>query len=301
MKNRWVVLVILVVTLAVVSGCAARKPQTMDVVKEGPVVVEREVEKSALAMPTPASAPLYAGANEEKAREIAAEGERMIIRTVNMSILVEETDETLEELYALVKFHKGYIADSNRWLEDDNAMARVTLRVPAESLDPVLEAIRGMAIEVDSESLSGQDVTEEYTDLQARLGNLEAAEEQLLALLAEAREMRWKAEDILAVHRELTNIRQQIESLKGREQYLERMTALATIHVSIRAKPVPKVDVEKGWNPLVTLSDAAGALFSLAQLLVDIGIYLIIFSPVVLVPAAIIWMIVRGLRRRKED
>ncbi|TEU11235.1 MAG: DUF4349 domain-containing protein [Anaerolineales bacterium] len=300
-REKWFALITLAMALALVAGCAARAPKVMEVIKEIPVekvVIEREVAKPAPAALPPAE---YAGADEEKARAISAETERMIIRTASMSVVVEDTDQALRELHALAKLHDGYIADSNRWLvDDDTPMANVTLRVPAESLDEVLDVIRGMAIKVESENISGQDVTEEYTDIQARLGNLEAAEEELLALLAEAREMRWKAEDILAVHRDLTSIRQQIESLKGRSQYLERMTALATISVSIRPKEAPKALVETEWDPLVTLSKAARSFRNVLLVFIDIGIYLVIFSPFVIVPVVIIWLLVRRARRKKR-
>jgi hypothetical protein len=69
--------------------------------------------------------------------------------------------------------------------------------------------------------------------LSAQLRNLEATEEELLVLLTEVREKTRRAEDVLAVHREVTNIRGQIEQIKGRMQYLERMTALATINVEL--------------------------------------------------------------------
>ncbi|HUV93538.1 MAG TPA: DUF4349 domain-containing protein [Anaerolineae bacterium] len=302
-RKQWFTLITLVVVHALVAGCAASAPKVADVMKEIPVesvVVEREV-----AMPAAAPAADSGGyggvADEEKARAISAETERMIVRTVSMSMVVEDADEALHDLHALAKLHDGYIADSNRWLvDDDTPMANVTLRVPAESLDEVLDVIRGMAIKVENENISGQDVTEEYTDIQARLGNLEAAEEELLALLTEAREMRWKAEDILAVHRELTGIRQQIESLKGRSQYLERMTALATITVSIRPKEVPKAVLEKGWNPLVTVTEAARSFLNVLKGFVDVGIWLAIFSPFVLVPAVIIWLLVRRARRKRR-
>ena len=265
-RKNWFAWITLAMALALVAGCAARASQVVEVISA-----------------------------------ISAETERMIIRTASMSVVVEDTDEALRELHALAKLHDGYIADSNRWLvDDDTPMANVTLRVPAESLDEVLEVIRGMAIKVESENISGQDVTEEYTDIQARLGNLEAAEEELLALLTEAREMRWKAEDILAVHRDLTSIRQQIESLKGRSQYLERMTALATISVSIRPKEAPKALVETEWDPLVTLSKAARSFRNVLLVFIDIGIYLVIFSPFVIVPVVIIWLLVRRARRKKR-
>jgi len=304
-RSKWFALIVLGVALAIVAGCAPRAAQ---VVRETVVVeVERPVDKglekavTRVVAEAPAPREGYAGGDEELAWQGEGELERMIIRSANLSVVVEDTDETLHQLHALVKLHDGYIADSSRWLvDDDRPMATVRLRVPAESLDQVLDAIRDMAIKVENENTSGQDVTEEYTDLQARLRNKEAYEKELLALLTEIRESRGKAEEILEVYRELTRIRGEIESLKGRSQYLERMTALATIDVSIRPKEVPKALVETEWDPLVTLSKAARSFRNVLLVFIDIGIYLVIFSPFVIVPVVIIWLLVRRARRRKK-
>lgn len=297
-KRRWTIGIALLLVMALVTSCAARRVK--DAITEGApqvvretVVVEKEVER---AMEAPqADKGAYAGASQEATNV----QERMIIRTVDMNIVVEDTDETLRALRMLVESHDGYIASSRRWLSNEQPHGRMTLRIPAESLDQVLDQLHDMAFTVEDENISGEDVTQEYVDLQARLRNLEATEEELLILLTEVRESRSKAEDILAIHRELTNIRGQIESLKGRKQYLERMSALATINVTIRSKEAPKPLVEKAeWTPLVTLNRALRAFVSIFQALVDLAIYALIFSPFIVVPVLLLWLLVRWIRRR---
>ena len=302
--SRWIAVFALVLVMVLVGGCAA-KPADMAKTDGYDIAQSAEREMApAPAMPAEEPAAGMGGRGEGvnyAASDVALQ-QRMIIRTVNMTVLVEDTDATLNEVRALVASYKGYIADSNRWMVNDTqAMAQVTIRVPAESLDAALEALRGMALKVDRETSSGQDVTEEYTDIQARLRNLEATETELLALLTEVRENRGKAEEILAIHRELTSIRGQIESLKGRSQYLERMTALATITMEIRPKAIPGAVVESyRWSPLVTASDALRSLLAFAQVVIDVGIYLLVFSPVFIIPAVIIWLVVRALRRGRR-
>lgn len=299
--NRWPIAVALMLAVILAGGCA---PRGADLVKQegvaDAVVGERAIEAPFAAEPAPAQP---AEADGGYAASDVALPQRMIIRTVNMSVLVENTDDTLNEIRSLVAGYGGYVADSNRWMINDiQAMAQITIRVPAESLDAALEALRGMVLNVDRETLSGQDVTEEYTDVQARLRNLEATEKELLALLTEVRENRGKAEDILAIHRELTNIRGQIESLKGRSQYLERMTALATITMEIRPKTMPGAVIEPyRWSPLVTASRALRSLLIFGQVVADVAIYLLIFSPVFIIPIVVLWLIVRALRRGRRQ
>jgi hypothetical protein len=290
MNKRNLVLATLSLLLMVaLPGCAAKSA------REGMTV------ESQPAMEAPAAAPQAnsGGKAEESRSELSQDASRMIIMTVNMSLLVEDTDQTLQTLQELVSGYKGYIADSRKWYVGEQPYATITLRIPAGSLDAAMGQIRALAIRVENENISGQDVTEEYTDLQARLRNMEATEKELLALLTEVRENRGKAEDILAIYRELTTIRGEIESLKGRQQYLERMTALATIQIEIRPKAAPAAVIEPAtWNPLVIINRALRALVDVTRALATLAIYVIVLSPIIIVPALVIWLLVRWLRRR---
>ncbi|MBN1402602.1 MAG: DUF4349 domain-containing protein, partial [Anaerolineae bacterium] len=218
-RLAWIAIVCLVLLTPLLTSCAARTAESQKRAAPEAMPVVREVE----VVERPArAADEAAGIMGSAASNLGSAEDRMIIQTVNMSIVVEDTDVTLALVSDLVAAYEGYVADSSRWLVNEQPYARITLRIPAASLDEVRGILRDEAIRVESENTSGEDVTEEFVDLQARLRNLEATEKELLALLTEVRENRGKAEDILAIHRELTNIRSQIESLKGRAQYLER-------------------------------------------------------------------------------
>jgi len=197
-----------------------------------------------------------------------------------------------------VQAQQGYISDSQQWLSNEQPYARVTLRVPAESLNATLDAIRGLALRVQSESISGEDVTEEYINLDARISYLEATQKELLALLADVRESGGKAEDILAVYDKVLQVGQEIESLKGRQKYLATMTAMATFSVEIQPKAAPvSASGEGEWSPLVTLSKAWRAFVSALQIAVNVLIYLVLFLAI---PALIVWLIIWLVRRRKR-
>lgn len=304
MKRVSVLLTSLILLLVLIAGCAQSQVASRD-----------EAVESGMAMATAAPAPMAGVASEEGkgyAADMAVDGqvpadanlastqERMIIRTVTMSVIVEDTDATLAAVRTLLGDYEGYVADSNRYLQDDQPYATVTIRVPADKLDAALDRLRGLAISVVSESSSGEDVTEEYYDLEARIANLKAAEEELREMLSEVRENNGKAEDVLAIYRELTDIRGQIDSLEGRQQYLSRLSALSTVTLYISPKAAPAQIVEpESWNPLVTASRALRGFVSFLQFVVSVLIYVLIFSPFILVPIAIIWLIVRGARRRR--
>ena len=228
--------------------------------------------------------------------------ERMIISTVDMLIVVDDTNTTLDDLRDLVQAQEGYLAESQQWYTDDQLYARVTLRVPADMLNAALESIRAMALRVESESISGEDVTEEYTDLEGDIRVKEAAEQELLALMTEVRENGGKAEDILAVYQQITAIRSEIESLKGRQQYLATMSAMATIQVNIQPKAAPvSASSDNDWDPLVIISKAWRALLTAFKGLYSIIVYVLVLSPIILVPAGVLYGIAKLIQRRKRQ
>jgi hypothetical protein len=295
-------LITVVATLATLVGCAAPSPQVVS--KEVPVekmvvetvVVEREVA---------AYAPSAPGIPSEAA-DLGLESveERMIIRTGDVSLIVKDAGESLEKVEAIAKDLGGYVVSSSSWHQEEQLRANLTIRVPAGEFDEAMARLADLAIKVENRNVSTQDVTEEYTDLDARLRNLEATETELLELLTEVRERTSKAEDILAVHREITSIRSQIEQLKGRMQYLEKMTAMATINIELIPDVLARPIVVAGWRPSGTAANALRTLVTTLQFIVDAAIWLIIYVlptlVVIGIPFFILWLIWRRWRRRKK-
>jgi len=289
-------------------GCApaARRPQVVERVREvaveRPVAVEMEVPVEKVVekvMPAPPPRPAY-GAPEMAA--LAPVTERMIIRTVELAMYVKGVEASFAEIQTLAAEMGGYVVNANTWREEEYLRARLTIRVPGKRLDSALEQIKALATEVERESTSGEDVTEEYTDLEARLRNLEATEVELRELLKIVRERTGKAEDILAVHRELTNIRGQIEQIKGRMQYLEQMSALATVHIQLTPDVLSRPLTVGRWEPKGTAANAVRALIQVLQFLVDAGIWIVIVGlPILIliaVPILILILVIRAWRRR---
>ncbi len=301
---RKVILLVLIVTMSqLVAGCAMRAPAPLAPALEGDRGMPVEV---------PAVPPPEPQAFDEEA--VVATGvedvvsERMIVRTANLSLVVEDTEQTLEAIEDLATELEGYVSDLRTWRVNEQVAATITLRIPSLSLEEARDRIKALAKEVDSENVSGQDVTEEYVDLEARLHNLEVAETELLELLASAQETRQDAEQILAIYREVTNIRQQIEQIRGRMQYLENVTSLATLTVNLNPEEVEEPVVEPGWEPLRTARDALRTLVNALKLLVDLLIWAGIFAlPIVALlalPFVLIWLgwfLWRRRRRRSKQ
>ena len=182
----------------------------------------------------PVPAPTPRPAEEGAAVKTAEVGqpwatERMIVRTGDMSLVVADVMTAMERIIQLAESYEGYVVSSNSWREGDRLVGSIAIRGPAQRFDDAIRALRELAVEVNSESTTSKDVTEEYIDLSARLHNLEATEAQLLKLYDKAE----KVEDILNVQRELSRTRGEIEQTKGRMQYLERTSATSLINVRL--------------------------------------------------------------------
>ncbi|MBL7184355.1 MAG: DUF4349 domain-containing protein [Anaerolineae bacterium] len=284
-------LIAVAAVLAAVVGCAAPRP----------VVVERRVVETVVVEKEVAMAPIPRPAADLGMEPV---GERMIIWTGDVSLIVKDAGESLEKVEAIAKDLGGYVVNSSSWYQDEQLRARLTIRVPAGDFDTAMARLKHLAIRVENRNISTQDVTEEYTDLDARLRNLEATETELLELLTEVRERTSKAEDVLAVHREVSNIRGQIEQVKGRMQYLEKMTAMATINVELIPDVLAKPIVVAGWQPTGTAANALRTLVRTLQRIVDAAIWVIIYVlptlVVIAIPFFVLWLIWRRWRRGRR-
>lgn len=213
----------------------------------------------------------------------AAPIDRMIIRTATISLIVRDTAKSVDAITSAVERSGGYVSASNVWREGDVLHAKVTMRVPNTRLGASMAAIRAAGIRVQSETVSSEEVTQEYVDLSSQVRNGEATEEELRQLLITVRERAKKAADILEVHEHLVAIRGQIEQAKGRMRYLEQMTAFATINVELTPDAVSTPAIEPGWQALAVVKDATRSLTNAGKALATAAIWFAIYLLPVLI------------------
>jgi len=225
----------------------------------------------------------------EAGGEVSSPSERLVIKTGWLSLLVKDVRESVDKMQKLATELSGFVVDSQVTVVDEKKetlRATVTIRVPAEKFDEALATLKKEALKVESEQTSGQDVTEEYTDLESRLRNLEATEAQLLKIMERAGEIK----DVLAVQQELTRIREQIETTKGRIKFLEESAKMAKITANFATKEEELPIVEERWQPLATVKAALRSLVSFSQTIADKLLYaFVFFSPAIAVILAI-WL-----------
>jgi hypothetical protein len=225
---------------------------------------------------------------------------RIIIRNAEMTLVVTDTQGKLEEIAKIASDYNGFIVSQNTSKYNNDIQANVMLRVEAAQLDAALNRIRKLAVEVRSENVSGNDVTAEFVDLQSQLKNLETAEAQLQKIMERAE----KTEDVMIVFNQLTQVRGQIDQIKGRMKYLSESAAMSAITLNLLPdQPSQPVEVA-GWRPEGVAKRAIEALISALQGLVNLGIWLVIFVlPILLLlslPIVLLGLGVRSFIRRRR-
>ncbi len=231
--------------------------------------------------------------------------ERLIIRDGQMDIVVKDTEETAKAIGRLAVAKNGWVVNSDIYQSNGAKSGSISIRVPAEEFEATIESIRAMALEVNSESSSSQDVTEEFVDLQARVENLEATADRVRGFLDETKNV----EEALAVNQELSRLESEIESLKARMQFLSQSAALSRLTIFITPDALSQPIEVGGWRPEGVARSAIDALLQALQGLGSIIIWGGIFClPIAILIGVPLFFIIRfGVRRfrnrqlEKED
>lgn len=225
----------------------------------------------------------------EDAMQDLAPTDKKIIKNGNLNLKVDNADKAAEEIAEIAKSNGGEVFASNFYQSKNNIKSGiVTVKVPVRNFEDAFAEIKKVASLVIRESTSGQDVTEEYVDLQAQLKNRQAEEQSFIKILDQA----YKIDDVLAVTRELARVRGNIEQLQGRIKYLESQTDMSTIAVNLTEDE--SITVVDSWRPFQVVKEAFNALVKGLQGFVDFLIrLLIVIIPLLLIWALVLWLIYR--------
>ncbi|WP_420644927.1 DUF4349 domain-containing protein [Candidatus Leptofilum sp.] len=221
--------------------------------------------------------------------------ERLIIRTANMHLVVSNTEEAMATISRMAEENGGWVVNSSLFQYNENTKTgNITIRVPSSGFNSALEALRGMAVEVRNESTSGQDVTEEYVDLSARLENLEATAARVRGFLDETETV----EEALAVNQELSRLESEIEAMKGRLQFLSQSASFSTITVDL-TPDVAAQPIDTSWRPAIVFRNAVDSLVEALQDVAEFGIWFVIYLlPLLLIVGVPLWLVGRFFWRR---
>lgn len=284
----------LVLVFSILIGCGERyAPKTAEGVDRSDSMVKGE---RAPAGGEPAEQP------NAKPPEAAKPVERKIIYTATIDLVVENFDDAQVEMLRLLKENKGYLAQSEvRGTPGTPRSGRWTLRVPVGQFEDFIEALIKIG-ELRLNKRDSKDITDAYYDLKAHIKNDEIREEGLRKLYLD-KAASSKLEDLLAVDRELSAVRGKIDAQKGQLQRWDQETTLATVHVTLadRQAYVPRTEPEFTTVIGRTFHASVKSLVNFGKGLVLVVVGVTPWLPVIAIIVAPIWIILRRLRRNREN
>ncbi len=229
-----------------------------------------------------------------------AKVERKIVYRSTVQLRVENFDGLPDQVLALAKKHGGFVKDSS--LDTVSRQARSgewTLRVPVDAYEAFLEEARGLG-DLQNLSTTSEEVTAEFYDVEARIRNKQKEEARLLVHLDDST---GKLEDILAVERELTRVREELERLQGRMRVLRELTSLTTVTLVVREirDYVPPESPTFGTRIARSFGDSVLGLREFGENLVIGAVGLVPWLPVLALGVGFLWFLKRRIWPRRAS
>jgi len=261
-----------------------------------------ELTRVKLATPIPQQEPTLhsglIGANNGEAGKLQTEEEQegsdrpgvptvpMIARTAGLTLTTKEFDKTRAALEEILKRHNGYMGELKVSAPSDAGRTlTATLRIPAPQLEAAMAELKKLG-RVEDESQGGEEVTQEYVDLQARLANGKHTEQRLTEIL---RTRTGKLQDVLKVELEIDRVRGEIEQMQAEKKELSKRVAFATLSTTVkeeyfaRLQPTPPSTGSRFRNA------AVDGYNTVVEGLIDVGLFLLSAGPSLLLWAAILF------------
>lgn len=216
--------------------------------------------------------------------------DRMVIKESTMSLMVKDVAESIKTIQIAAEKSGGYLINSHLSKPQESGSGSISVRVPESKLADTLAEFRKAGLRVVDEYIAGIDVTDQYVDLEARLATLNKTKAKFEQILEQAVQV----QDLLNVQRELVNLQQQIDSIKGQQQYLSQSAKLSkvTVYLSTDEFSLPYSPADP-WRPNVVFKLAVrslvGTLRGAGTAVIWLGVYAVVWMPIL----AVIWVIKR--------
>lgn len=208
----------------------------------------------------------------------------MVITDSYLSLVVKNVGAAQQLIVKKAQESGGFMVYSSLNNPAENANASVTVRIPGKSLQSILNYYKTLALKVVAENLSREDVTNQYTDIDARLATLNKTK----AIFEDMLDKAATVADILNVQRELLNVQDQIDAQIGQKKYLQENINLTkiTVYLSTDELSLPYAPLEV-WRPGVIFKEAVRSLIGfgrmLAGSLIWLGVYAVVWLPILLI------------------
>jgi hypothetical protein len=219
--------------------------------------------------------------------------DRIVIQDSGLSLQVEDVQKTIDEIEKTTKEFGGFLITYRLSKPEGVASGSISIRVPEDKRKEAMTAYKSMAVKVVSESVNGNDVTNEYVDLEARLEVLNKTKIKYEEILQKAE----KVTDLMSVQQQLTSLQSQIDNLKGQQKYYEQSAKLSkiTIYLSTDELALPYAPTNE-WRPTVIFKEAVRSLVGAVRGIGSLTIWIVVFLPII-IPVV---LIIRFIRKRKN-
>ena len=299
--------VVLLVAAFILVGCGSAAPAEEPMVEEAYYADEMPAEEFVEVEAAPPAEANVSGQGSGTIDVAAAvqRSNRKIIKNAEIRLLVEDSDIAIDRITQIVGDVDAYIISSRIWYQpyagDNYKYATITMGVPVDQFETAIRRLRSVSVQVLDENASGEDVTDQYVDLQSQLDNLIATRDRIRTFLDQAKTV----EESLRVSEELSEIEAQIEEIQGRMNYLKDRAAYSTITVSVEpelpeiiALPTP---TPKPWSPIGVIERSKKTLTVTYQGIFEMLIwFFMVVLPIFAPPIFVIWLIVKWVNRKTK-
>jgi Domain of unknown function (DUF4349)/Putative zinc-finger len=228
----------------------------------------------------------------------------MIARVAALTLTTKEFDKTRTGLEEILKRHNGYLGELKVTAPADSGRAlTATLRIPAAQLDAAMAELKKLG-RVEDESQGGEEVTQQYVDLEARLVNGKHTEQRLTDIL---RQRTGKLQDVLKVELEIDRVRGEIEQMQAEKKELGKRVAFATLNTMIKEEYFARLQGAPASAGSRFRNAAVDGYNTVVEGLIGVGLFLLSAGPSLLLWAAILffpvrwaWKKFRAARRREH-
>ena len=276
----------------IMTGCGGAAKDTA----ENGMLYDAPMEEMKAEIEAPAEAP-GAIVQSSTASDVGTVTEQKLIRRVNMEAETEDLESLLPVVSAKITELGGYVESQELYNGSVHSSYRsrsvyMVVRIPAERLGEFTEQVEGSA-NVISYSETADDVTLQYVDTESRVKALQVEQERLLELLAKAETMA----DLLEIEARLTDVRYELERYTAQLRGLDNKVSYATVSLNIRqVKVLTEPEPETVWQRIS--SGFGDNLEEIGEDLTDFVVWLAVYSPQLILIAAVIICIALFLRRK---
>jgi hypothetical protein len=283
MRRSWRVVALLAFILVLAAACSSQPAgQTFSNIGNN---LSDSSAASAAKGGAPAGIPAYDARTtaENGIPTLVTNPNRNLILTANVSMKTQDPWATADKARAIANGLGGDILAMSQTGQGENRSALITLRVPSDRFDEALRQLKQLDGEVLTSNVDAKDVTDQFTDLQARLVAKQAEEQRYLQLFPQAKTV----DETLKIDAALGNVRVQIEQLQGQLNLIKNRTEFSTITMSIAPIVTVPTTTTGAWDPSVTFAKAIAALSVFFKFAADLAIWLLVFGWIPLIALAI--------------